>query len=234
MKIIDPETGKRVLQKGDKIILPENDMLKRNVEKDLEMDEHSPMDPPGAFNAAPVEGVMYEQYDRIMQNYMDEHRVCISQIDAFEKALVKFKENQYQLNDSINSGFSTFFQFFDNSIVDHNQREEKQLFPLLHKRLIEAGEAGKGSDPSTAVDMMEDDHHKFIQLATLTFNMLGLAARLPDPRSKMFVFDTAYNNGRELIELLRLHIYREDNILFPLAQKLLSQEDFDTIHRLMK
>ncbi len=56
--------------------------------------------------------------------------------------------------------------------------------------------------------------------------MLGLAPRLPDEGSRMFVYDVAYSNGRELIEMLRLHIYREDHILFPLAHKLITQDEF--------
>ncbi|MCK5467412.1 MAG: hypothetical protein KAI99_02855, partial [Cyclobacteriaceae bacterium] len=71
------------------------------------------------------------------------------------------------------------------------------------------------------------------QLASLTFNILGLAARLPDNHSRMLTFDVAYNSGIELVELLRLHIYREDNILFPLAQKLLTKTEFSKIEEQM-
>ena len=39
--------------------------------------------------------------------------------------------------------------------------------------------------------MMEDDHIKFIQLGTLTFNLLGLATRLQDDRSRIFTYDVA-------------------------------------------
>ena len=60
---------------------------------------------------------------------------------------------------------------------------------------------------------------------------LGLAARLPDERSRGFVFQTAFNNARELVELIRLHIYREDHVVFPLAQKLISTEELDALMR---
>ncbi|MFT5777223.1 MAG: hemerythrin-like domain-containing protein [Crocinitomicaceae bacterium] len=77
-----------------------------------------------------------------------------------------------------------------------------------------------------AVDLMEDDHNKFIQLATLCFNLLGLGTRLRDLESRGITFDLAYNNGKELSEMLRLHIFREDESLFPLAQELFTDEDF--------
>ena len=72
---------------------------------------------------------------------------------------------------------------------------------------------------------MEDDHVKFIQLGTLTFNMLGLASRLGDQRSRAITYDLACHSGTELVELLKLHIFREDNIIFPLAQKYLSEQE---------
>lgn len=228
MKIIDKKTGKRIVDEDKEIkkSLQQDAPIKRNVEKSMELEEHSPMDPPEAYDGAGVEGVSYDQMDVLLQKYMDEHKVCINKAEMFEKGLVRFKENGYRLNEEINKAFSEFFHFLDHNIMDHNQREEKQLFPLLHKRLIESGEHGEGMDPKTAVDMMEDDHIKFIQLGALTFNMLGLAPRLPDERSRMLVYDVAFNNGLELIEMLRLHIYREDNIVFPLAHKLISKEDF--------
>jgi iron-sulfur cluster repair protein YtfE (RIC family) len=98
---------------------------------------------------------------------------------------------------------------------------------VLHAKLLAQGEHGTGTVPRTAIDLMEDDHVKFIQLGALTFNLLGLAARLPDARSALFTFDAAYETSRELTETIRLHIYREDNILFPLAHKLLSKEELD-------
>jgi hemerythrin-like domain-containing protein len=228
MKIIDENTGKRLVDSDKKIdkSLKQTDPLNRNAEKDLELEENSPMEPPEAYDGSTVEGVPYDQMHGLLQKFTDEHKKSTEVVTSFEKALISFKEEGYKLNDEINDSFSGFFKFFDNNIMDHNQREEKQLFPLLHKRLIESGESGDGDHPHTAVDMMEDDHIKFIQLASLCFNMLGLAPRLPDEGSRMFVYDVAFGNGRELIEMLKLHIYREDTILFPLAHKLISEEEF--------
>jgi len=230
MEIINKKTGKRSMERDKKINkkLKKEDPIKRKAEKDLEDEEFSPMDPPDAYEGSKVEDVSYDEMHIHLQKFMDEHKVCVSKLDAFEKALVAYKENNYQLNDKINQSFSDFFQFFDNNIIDHNQREEKQLFGLLHKRLIESSQGEEGTI-FTAVDMMEDDHIKFIQLGALTFNLLGLAPRLPDQRSSIFAYDVAYDNGRELIEMLRLHIFREDHILFPLAHKLISVEEFEEL-----
>lgn len=231
MRIIDKKTGKRIVDSSKKEInktLKELDPIQRNALKGEELEEHSPMDPPEAYDPTlVVEGVKYEDMHPLLQAYMDDHKVGVKKLEEFEKTLIEFKSTNFSITREANEVFSTFFQFFDDKILDHNQREEKHLFPLLHQKLIESGEKGEGENPQTAVDMMEDDHVKFIQLGSLTFNILGLATRLPDNHSRALAFDVAYNNGMELIELLRLHIYREDNILFPLAHQLISPKEFD-------
>jgi len=227
MKIIDRESGKRLDKE-----LQQNDPLTRNVEKDVTPDEeNSPMDPPGAYEGNPVLDVDATKMHSLLKRFINEHVVASEKLKMFENALVELKENGYNFTDNINLSFTEFFKFFDANILEHNRNEEKALFPLLHKKLIESGEHGKGEEPQTAVDIMEDDHVKFIQLGALSFNLFGLAARITDERSKFFIFDVAYQNARELIEMLRLHIYREDNTLFPLAQKLISSSEFDTLEK---
>jgi len=153
----------------------------------------------------------------------------IRKLENFEASLIAFKNDAFRMNKDINDSFAGFFNFFDSNILLHNRKEEKVLFPVLKQRLIESGEHSKEVIPKIAVDLMEDDHVKFVQLASLSFNIFGLAARLPDKHSRILTYDVGYNSGIELVELLRLHIYREDNILFPLAQNLLTKTEFSKI-----
>lgn len=236
MKIIDKKTGKRLGADG-KVIntkLKESDPIRRNAEKELEISEHSPMDPPEAYDkeAASVDGIGYDDMAIPLQSLIDEHNELIQHAEKFESALGEFHGSGYNFTKDINDRFNEFFLYFDNHILPHNRKEERYLFPILHNRLIESGEHGVDVDKMTmtAVDLMEDDHVKFIQLASLTFNLLGLASRLPDRSSRGITFDLAYHNGKELIELLRLHLFREDNTIFPLAQKLLSTGELELIN----
>lgn len=233
MKIIDTKTGKRVGQeeRAFRTKLKDEDPITRNVEKETGVAELSPMEPPGAYEANVPEAKEVRVEHPLLVRYMEEHEMGREVLDRFEKAMVDYRERNFQLNDAVNDSLREFFTWYEEKLFDHNQREERQLFPLLHKRLIESGEHSESKPPTTAVDMMEDDHVKFIQLSALTFNMLGLAARLPDERSHGFVFQTAFNNARELVELIRLHIYREDHVVFPLAQKLISTEELDALMR---
>jgi len=235
MKIIDKK-GKRIDGKASdkeiKIKLKEEDPIILNAVKDEEtkVEEMSPMDPPEAYDKDFNLKMDYDQMHPNLQILMDEHKGAIEKLDIFEKALVEFKDSGFYLTQEMNASFNQFFVAFDNDILVHNRKEERGLFPLLHKRMLESGEHSDGDNPHTPVDLMEDEHVKFIQLATLTFNFLGLSMRLNDNESRAVVFDIAYNNGKELVELLRLHIFREDNTLFPLAQKLLTEEELSNIN----
>lgn len=45
----------------------------------------------------------------------------------------------------------------------------------------------------------------------------------------MIVLDAALEQGKNLVELLRLHVFREDSIVFPLAHRLISTAEFDSL-----
>ena len=79
------------------------------------------------------------------------------------------------------------------------------------------------------MDILEDDHAKVIQLAAVTFNFLALAARLPDPASRAVVLDAGVEQGKALIEMLRLHMFREDNVVFSLAARNLDDSEHDSM-----
>lgn len=233
MKIIDRNTGKRVgasVTESDKQIkkkLKEEDPILRNATKEESLEEFSAMDPPDAYDSSKAIGSKYDVYHPFIQSLMDEHKELTTHIDAFDAALIKFKESGYQFTKDINDTFNEFFVYFDEHIVPHNEKEERYFFRRLHEKLIESGEHSTGENPNTAVQLMEDDHNKFIQLTTLSFNFLGLGSRLRDPESKAITFDLAFNSGRELVELLKLHIFREDETLFPLAHELFTEEDYE-------
>ena len=168
-----------------------------------------------------------------IKELVEEHELALKKVEEFEKGLVAYKTSGYKLDAKINEAFAGFFKFFDDVLLPHNDKEEKCLFPILREKLIAAGEHSVGEIKVTAIEVMEDDHVKFIQLGALSFNLLGLATRISDSGSRIFILDTAYENGRELVELMKLHIYREDHTLFPLAQKYLSKAEFEAIEQKM-
>lgn len=206
-----------------------DDPIKRFVEKDSDIEEMSPMDPPEAFAPSTVDPVPYEDMYPLLQKLMDEHKVFVKVLDNFEEALTEWQQNKWIFNDNINKSFKELFSFLDVNTPEHNKREEKQLFPLLHKRLIESGEHSGDEVPKTGVDIMEAEHIQVAQLGSLCLNFLGLGSRMQDRTSREMTFEYAYNQGKEIVEIMRLHIYREDETLFPLAMKLISKDEFENL-----
>lgn len=206
--------------------LQEVDPLKRLVEKQSEQTEFSPMDPPEAF-APPAGGALpYEALPPFLQHLTAEHQQIQDELTALEEALQQLRNSGGHPSREVDQAIQRFFRFLDEAIVPHHLREEKLLFPRLQQQLLESGLHSRSAVRRTAVDMLEDDHIKLMQLAAVVFNFLGLTDRLPDPASRALVMDAAIEQGRQLVEMLRLHIFREENVLFPLAVEQLSEEEF--------
>ena len=185
----------------------------------------SPMDPPEAYAPPAMNRVAPEDLHSFLRKFTDEHAHFMEELKVFEAAIISVQKTGF--TKELDGSLRHFFHCFDADFIPHSRREEATLFPLLHERLIADGEHGRGEVPTTAVDLMKDDHLKAVQLAAVVLNFLGLAFRLPDERSRLIVLDAALEQGKNLVEHLRLHIFREDNIVFSSAHRLISGNEFD-------
>ncbi len=199
--------------------LNKQDPLKRMVERQTKTEEFSPMDPPDAFEPPVLEEVEYKNMSPLIQSLMDEHKECNKAITAFENVLNSLHTDGFSKNTL--EGLNDFFSFFDDSIIEHNRKEDNTLFADLNKILHEKEEYSIGTE-KTVVDLMEDDHVKMLQLAAISFNLFGLITRIPDDSSRLVILDLAVEQSKALIEMLKLHIFREDNVVFPIANKYLT------------
>ena len=204
------------------------DPLRKQPDKGLDDGDGeglSPMDPPDAYAPPSVAPVSPAEMHPFLRKFRDEHVPFMEELNAFEETILSIQKTGFTKESD--AKLRRFFHFFDHVFVPHSRREEVALFPLLHERLIADGEHSKGEVPTTAIDLMEDEHAKAMQLAAVVLNFLGLAFRLPDERSRLIVLDAALEQGKNLVELLRLHIFREDNMVFALAHRLISRAEFD-------
>ena len=209
-------------------ILKRIDPLRKQAERGLGSGTGlSPMDPPDAYAPPSVEPVPAEALHPFLRKFRDEHVPFMEELNAFEAAILSIQKTAYTKESD--AKLRRFFQFFDHEFIPHSRREEATLFPLLRERLMASGEHGGGSGPTTAADVMEDEHVKAMQLAAVVVNFLGLVFRLPDERSGMIVLDAALEQGKNLVELLRLHVFREDNVVCSLAHRLISTAEFDAM-----
>jgi hemerythrin-like domain-containing protein len=203
------------------------DPLQKQGEHGVDVKELSPMDPPEAYSPPTLDRVDPAEMHPFLGKFCEEHVVFMEEIKAFEEAILSIQKDGFTRE--LDKRLKAFFYFFDSDFVPHSKREEATLFPLLSERLIADGEHSKGEVPTTAVELMEDDHLKAVQLAAVILNFLGLGLRLPDERSRLIVLDAALEQGKNLVELLRLHIFREDNVVFSSAHRLIFGTEFDTM-----
>ena len=203
-----------------------DDKITRIVEKGVE-GEWSPMNAPDAFDPPSLEDVPREELHPFLQKLMDEHEVFTRELAAFEELLGQITEKG--ISKEVDEGLRRFFRHFDTEIIKHQHIEEAGLFPELDRRLLESGEHSQGPETFTSVKLMQDEHLKSIQLAAVVFNFFGLAARLPDAASRLVTLDVAIEQGKALVESLRLHMFREDNIMFPLAHRHIDRDTLDQL-----
>ncbi len=211
-----------------KIVDPK-DRIRRKVDKGDHEEELSPMAPPDAY-APPGEdqSVPYEEMHPFLQGLRDEHEECVAELQAFESALDNLRN--HGPSGEVHDVLAKFFGFLERVVLPHNRREELVLFPLLAQRLVESGEHSKGPQPTTAIDVLRADHVELLQVAAVMTNFFRIAPRLPDEASQHYIIDASIRLGRNLVELLRLHIFREDVVVFSLAHKLLNAEELDRMH----
>ena len=206
-----------------------SDSLVRNISKDVE-EGVSPMNPPDAYSPQNIEQLPYEKMHPFLQSLIDEHKIFTEVLNTFEAALINWRNNKWIFNNEIDLGLKQFFNFFDEKVPLHNQKEEKKLFSLLNKKLIEIGEHNSKDPSYTGISLMEDEHLKVAQAAAIVFNFLGIRSRLPDNRSQEITFEAAFQQGIAIVETMKLHIFREENILFPQAMQLFNLSDFEKLN----
>ena len=206
------------------------------TEPEVEIDMEggvSPYAPPEAYNPpSKDEEIPYEDMHPFLQEFIDDHNSYTKELNAFEATIAMIEGGR--VDKDIDERLRQFFSFFDETIVNHNQEEEKYFFPRISKKMIADGEHSQADENYTVIDVLEDDHVKSIQIAAVTFNMFALFSRIPDERSRYIILDVALNQAKELIELLRVHIYREDTIIFTYAQKNFSDEELTEIQQKTK
>ena len=185
----------------------------------------SPMDPPDAYAPPGLEPVSAAALHPFLGTLRHRHVPMMEALSAFEETILSIQKSGYTRESD--ARLRQFFHSFDEAFSPRSRRREAALFALLHERLIADGEHSKGEIPTTAIDLMEDDCAKSLQLAAVVLNFLGLVFRLPDEKSRLVVLDAALEEGRNLIELLRLLIFRMDNVVISLAHRLISAAEFD-------
>lgn len=211
-----------------------NTTIESEPEVEIDMEGGvSPYAPPEAYDPpSKDEEIPYEDMHPFLQEFIDEHNAYTKELNAFEATIAMIEGGK--VDKEMDERLRQFFTYFDEEVVTHNQEEEKYLFPRISKKMTETGEHSKSDENFNVIDVLEDDHVKTIQLAAVAFNMFALFSRIPDERSRYMILDIALNQAKELLELLKVHIYREDTIIFTYAQRNFSDEELTEIQQKTK
>jgi hemerythrin-like domain-containing protein len=145
---------------------------------------------------------------KAMTDLMNDHDAILSALDVFSKILDKIqKENTADPDELLD--FLDFLKEFADKC--HHGKEEGILFPAM----IASGVPDRGGP----IGVMMSEH---IQGRGYIHDMLEALEEPEDyPR-----FEKA---GRAYIELLRLHIQKENTILFPMADRVISAPQLESM-----
>lgn len=137
-----------------------------------------------------------------------EHQAVLAQLAAVEDQLA---------NADAGAALASFLAYLQDDVLLHFSVEEHALFPMLERYF------GHGGGP---LAVMNAEHASFREL-------------LSDLRAAVLAADLSQQRAcaQDLIELLRVHIAKEDNILFPMAARVLNpteQDEVDTCARAIR
>lgn len=185
----------------------------------------SPMDPPEAYSPPGLDPVPVGEMHPFLRELCEDHAALSHALQVVEETLKQVRTTGF--TSEVEATLLGFCQLMEYDFVPHSRREEVVLFPLLHDRLMAEGEHSPGQHPTTAVDLMQADHLKVTQFSAVVASLVRLAAHLPDDRSALVLRDAAVRHVAGLVDLLRLHMFREEQIVFALAHRLIAADELD-------
>ena len=143
-----------------------------------------------------------------MPNHCHRHN-CIEELKSDHQNILKHLDdleaviNQTTIN---RTKIKEFLHFTETFAEPHHQKEEQVLFPALEKKGI-PNEGGP-------IGMMLIEH------ATKRDYLVKMREALQENNNIKLK-----ENTQAMISLLRDHIYKEDNVLYPCAQDVLTEEE---------
>ncbi len=141
---------------------------------------------------------------KVTQILSDEHKTVLERLDRLEAAL------DGPTGEVDIAAVESVLAFFQTGLPIHRRKEEEVLFPLL------ADKIGRGEGP---VACMLHEHEIERGLVKQLRDAVERAKRGAETGGQTRAA------GRAILDLLRNHIAKEDEILFPLAEQVLDEAE---------
>lgn len=190
--------------------------------------DFSPMSPPDAHSPPSKVKVEYEAFHPYLKKLIDEHNELKKEMAVFTEVVNQVAKSRDVLGSNDRS-VRSFFKTFMNDFVIHNREEEKSLFPILAARFLEIGEHSKTKNPITPIDVLMNEHIEALMVATEARCSWELLQQVFDETSRNILLASFIRKSNTLLEMMKLHIFREDEIVFSLAQRNLTIDELDRL-----
>ena len=138
-----------------------------------------------------------------------EHEIILMVLDAAEREIESIQGTGQVHRQNIEKMLDFFRSFADHC---HHAKEEKHLFVKMKEKGM--------PDNSGPIFVMLTEHNQGRSRLNAIAEVLGTASE-----GSASAIQTVIDNLSGYVELLRNHILKEDNILFPAADKMFTPED---------
>jgi hemerythrin-like domain-containing protein len=152
------------------------------------------------------------------------HDQILKYLDIFENALLDLEQNGTKALARQQENIKRTFGFFHSEVALHTRDEEDGLFPLLEPKLRRRSVPHPHFD-RTPIQAIEDQHRK-AEAETQRLEILNskLQGEVNDSRLALLI-EEFVKRGRVLIAFYREHIHGENEAVFPLAERLLTEAE---------
>jgi regulator of cell morphogenesis and NO signaling len=148
----------------------------------------------------------------------EEHQHALRELAALHNTAVALREHGW--SEDATARMRKAVTFINNDVRTHNEREEEYLFPELERMLPASGPTG----------VMRAEHRALWDALTSLEKELPLLQSDADAESLRSICSYAF----AVAELLTNHISKEDNILFPMAERMLQPAQLEELENVMK
>lgn len=147
---------------------------------------------------------------------MQEHNDALYNLKILNKAVQAFTQDGFSKKHF--KQIQSALRFIEEEVTEHNHKEEDALFPML-ERYVEG-----------PTRVMRSDHKK---LRKGFFLLKATIVRVEKNRDSFSAIKRMSTVAKGVVQLFVNHIHKENHILFPLVQKVLSKEELREVAKKM-
>lgn len=147
----------------------------------------------------------------LLEIFYEDHEHALSQLNGLEKQLQFIQQGGEVEKAKIH--LISFSRFLEIALDIHFVQEEEALFPFLVQKM----------GPNGPVAVMEHEHE----------DLRAAQMKLKEELSKDEINkEIVLHHGSLILNVLRDHIMKENQVLFPLSQQVLSEEDWEKAEKI--